>query len=280
MKRLFLLVLLGLSLMGYAQQTRQLTILHTSDTHSRIDPIPSSAADSAAGLGGIVRRATFLKQYRAVHPDLLLFDSGDFSQGTPYYTFFQGEVEVRLMNYMGYTAITIGNHEYDFGLENMARIFRMAEFPVVCANCDFTGTPLEGVVKPYTVVERQGIRIGIFGLSPRLAGLVPTDKYGDVRYLDPIATTREVVKTLREQERCEVVICLSHLGFDVDMKLAQQVRNVDLYVGGHSHTFLKDMKYATDLDQRHIPIVQSGCFGITVGEIKVNCRRRTGQQTI
>lgn len=278
MKRLFLLVLLGLSLMGYAQQTRQLTILHTSDTHSRIDPIPSSAADSAAGLGGIVRRATFLKQYRAVHPDLLLFDSGDFSQGTPYYTFFQGEVEVRLMNYMGYTAITIGNHEYDFGLENMARIFRMAEFPVVCANCDFTGTPLEGVVKPYTVVERQGIRIGIFGLSPRLAGLVPTDKYGDVRYLDPIATTREVVKTLREQERCEVVICLSHLGIHIkglsDEELVAATEGVDLLLGGHTHTVMKEPQNYLNAAGQHMTVLHSGDRGTALGEVTLTLTKQ------
>lgn len=278
MKRLFLLVLLGLSLMGYAQQTRQLTILHTSDTHSRIDPIPSSAADPAAGLGGIVRRATFLKQYRAVHPDLLLFDSGDFSQGTPYYTFFQGEVEVRLMNYMGYTAITIGNHEYDFGLENMARIFRMAEFPVVCANCDFTGTPLEGVVKPYTVVERQGIRIGIFGLSPRLAGLVPTDKYGDVRYLDPIATTREVVKTLREQERCEVVICLSHLGINIkglsDEELVAATEGVDLLLGGHTHTVMKEPQNYLNAAGQHMTVLHSGDRGTALGEVTLTLTKQ------
>ena len=278
MKRLFLLVLLGLSLMGYAQQTRQLTILHTSDTHSRIDPIPSSAADSAAGLGGIVRRATFLKQYRAVHPDLLLFDSGDFSQGTPYYTFFQGEVEVRLMNYMGYTAITIGNHEYDFGLENMARIFRMAEFPVVCANCDFTGTPLEGVVNPYTVVERQGIRIGIFGLSPRLAGLVPTDKYGDVRYLDPIATTREVVKTLREQERCEVVICLSHLGINIkglsDEELVAATEGVDLLLGGHTHTVMKEPQNYLNAAGQHMTVLHSGDRGTALGEVTLTLTKQ------
>lgn len=278
MKRLFLLVLLGLSLMGYAQQTRQLTILHTSDTHSRIDPIPSSAADSAAGLGGIVRRATFLKQYRAVHPDLLLFDSGDFSQGTPYYTFFQGEVEVRLMNYMGYTAITIGNHEYDFGLENMARIFRMAEFPVVCANCDFTGTPLEGVVKPYTVVERQGIRIGIFGLSPRLAGLVPTDKYGDVRYLDPIATTREVVKTLREQERCEVVICLSHLGINIkglsDEELVAATEGVDLLLGGHTHTVMKEPQNYLNAAGQRMTVLHSGDRGTALGEVTLTLTKQ------
>lgn len=278
MKRLFLLVLLGLSLMGYAQQTRQLTILHTSDTHSRIDPIPSSAADFAAGLGGIVRRATFLKQYRAVHPDLLLFDSGDFSQGTPYYTFFQGEVEVRLMNYMGYTAITIGNHEYDFGLENMARIFRMAEFPVVCANCDFTGTPLEGVVKPYTVVERQGIRIGIFGLSPRLAGLVPTDKYGDVRYLDPIATTREVVKTLREQERCEVVICLSHLGINIkglsDEELVAATEGVDLLLGGHTHTVMKEPQNYLNAAGQHMTVLHSGDRGTALGEVTLTLTKQ------
>lgn len=144
-------VLLG----STAQQTKQLVILHTSDTHSRIEPIDPHAADRYAGMGGVVRRATFLKDFRAGNPDVLLFDCGDISQGTPYYNLFQGEVEVKMMNLMGYDAMTIGNHEFDFGLDNMARLFRMADFPVVCANYDVTGTVLEGLVKPYVVLNRR-----------------------------------------------------------------------------------------------------------------------------
>ena len=139
------------------QSGKQLFILHTSDTHSRIEPISAEAADEYAGMGGVVRRAGFVKQFRGKHPDMLLLDCGDISQGTPYYNFFKGELEVKMMNLMGYDAMTIGNHEFDFGLENMAELFRMADFPVVCSNYDVTGTVLEGLVKPYiTLGARRG----------------------------------------------------------------------------------------------------------------------------
>ena len=159
-----------------AQKTKQLVILQTSDTHSRIEPISVNAADRYAGMGGTVRRATFIKEARKINPNLLLFDCGDISQGTPYYNLFQGEVEVKMMNLMGYDAMTIGNHEFDFGLENMARLFRMANFPVVCSNYDVTGTVLEGLVKPYTTFNRNGLKIGVFGLAPKMEGLVQPDK--------------------------------------------------------------------------------------------------------
>lgn len=174
-----------------AQKTKQLVILQTSDTHSRIEPIAVNAADRYAGMGGTVRRATFIKEARKVNPDLLLFDCGDISQGTPYYNLFQGEVEVKMMNLMGYDAMTIGNHEFDFGLENMARLFRMANFPVVCANYDVTGTVLEGLVKPYTTFSRNGLKIGVFGLAPKMEGLVQADKCEGVVYNDPIEVAQK-----------------------------------------------------------------------------------------
>ena len=163
MKRIsiYCLLMFCALLTASAQQTKQLVILHTSDTHSRIEPIDQHAADPYAGAGGVVRRATFLKDFRTKNPDVLLFDCGDISQGTPYYNLFRGEVEVRMMNLMGYDAMTIGNHEFDFGLDNMARLFRMAHFPVVCANYDVTGTVLEGLVKPYVVLERGGMKIKV-----------------------------------------------------------------------------------------------------------------------
>ena len=140
---------------------------------------------------------TYVKQQRKLTPNLLLFDCGDFSQGSPYYSMFKGDVEIGLMNIMGYDAATIGNHEFDFGLDNMARIFKIAKFPIVCANYDFSRTVLEGIVKPYTVIKRNGVKIGVFGLSPKLEGLVVRENYGKIKYLDPIAVTRDVVKTLR-----------------------------------------------------------------------------------
>lgn len=274
---LTLILLLGCTLTLPAQSTRTLNILHTSDTHSRIDPIPTSSGDKSAGLGGTVRRATFIKEYRAQHPDMLLLDCGDFSQGTPYYNFFQGEAEVRMMNLMGYEAATIGNHEFDFGLENMARLFGIANFPVVCANYDFRGTPLEGIVRPYTVLERKGIRIGIFGLSPRLAGLVPANKYGDTQFLDPIETTRQVVKCLRDEERCDVVICLSHLGIDIkglsDEELVAATEGIDLLLGGHTHTVMEEPRTYLNAAGKEMSVLHSGAQGVGVGEVILTLER-------
>lgn len=198
-----------------AQKTKQLVILQTSDTHSRIEPISVNAADRYAGMGGTVRRATFIKEARKINPNLLLFDCGDISQGTPYYNLFQGEVEVKMMNLMGYDAMTIGNHEFDFGLENMARLFRMANFPVVCSNYDVTGTVLEGLVKPYTTFNRNGLKIGVFGLAPKMEGLVQADKCEGVVYNDPIEVAQKMADLLKNEEDCDVVICLSHLGYQL-----------------------------------------------------------------
>jgi len=255
-----------------AQQTKQLVILHTSDTHSRIEPIDPHAADRYAGMGGVVRRATFLKDFRAGNPYVLLFDCGDISQGTPYYNLFQGEVEVKMMNLMGYDAMTIGNHEFDFGLDNMARLFRMADFPVVCANYDVTGTVLEGLVKPYVVLNRGGMKIGVFGLSPKMEGLVQADKCEGVVYNDPIAAAQEVTDRLRAQEGCDVVICLSHLGFRIknevcDEKLAAETKGIDVILGGHSHTFMEKPAFYLNAEGKSIPVLHTGKSGIFVGEL-------------
>ena len=229
-----------------AQKTKQLVILQTSDTHSRIEPIAVNAADRYAGMGGTVRRATFIKEARKVNPDLLLFDCGDISQGTPYYNLFQGEVEVKMMNLMGYDAMTIGNHEFDFGLENMARLFRMANFPVVCANYDVTGTVLEGLVKPYTTFSRNGLKIGVFGLAPKMEGLVQADKCEGVVYNDPI-------------------------------ELAQKTNNIDAILGGHTHTFMKEPAIYLNKDGKNVPVMHTGKSGIYVGMLKLTLTEEEAQ---
>ena len=274
MKRIsiYCLLIFCVLLTASAQQTKQLVILHTSDTHSRIEPIDPHAADRYAGMGGVVRRATFLKDFRAGNPDVLLFDCGDISQGTPYYALFQGEVEVKMMNLMGYDAMTIGNHEFDFGLDNMARLFRMADFPVVCANYDVTGTVLEGLVKPYVVLNRDGMKIGVFGLSPKMEGLVQADKGEGVVYNDPIAAAQEVTDRLRAQEGCDVVICLSHLGFRIknevcDEKLAAETKGIDVILGGHSHTFMEKPAFYLNAEGKSVPVLHTGKSGIFVGEL-------------
>lgn len=256
------------------QSGKQLFILHTSDTHSRIEPISAEAADEYAGMGGVVRRAGFVKQFRGKHPDMLLLDCGDISQGTPYYNFFKGELEVKMMNLMGYDAMTIGNHEFDFGLENMARLFRMANFPVVCSNYDVTGTVLEGLVKPYTTFNRNGLKIGVFGLAPKMEGLVQADKCEGVVYNDPIEVAQKMADLLKNEEGCDVVICLSHLGYQLknapcDEELAQKTNHIDAILGGHTHTFMKEPAVYLNKDGQNVPVMHTGKSGIYVGMLKL-----------
>lgn len=279
MKRFFLTIMLAVTLLaGVQAKGRRLVILHTNDTHSCIFPLNPHLADTMlAGRGGFIRRAEMVRRERSKHPDLLLFDSGDFSQGSPYYTLYKGDVEVGLMNLMRYDAATIGNHEFDFGVENMARLFKKADFPIVCANYDFTGTALEGVVKPYVVLKRGGLRIGVFGLSPQLDGLVMAKTCAGVKYNDPVKAANDVAKLLKEREKCDIVVCLSHLGWDIigidDTELMRQTRNIDIVLGGHSHSYFNALEYVENLDGREIPNDQNGKHGIYVGKITVDFSR-------
>ena len=258
-----------------AQETKDLLILHTNDTHSRVDPMSKRAKEvELADKGGYVRRATFIKEERKQDTDLLLFDCGDFSQGTPYYNMFRGEVEVELMNEMGYDAATIGNHEFDFGLDNMLRLYKMADFPIVCANYDFTGTVLEGVVKPYVILERKGIKVGVFGLSPKLEGLVQEKNCEGVVYNEPNEVANKIAEHLKNEEKCDVVICLSHLGWksgpnnpDCDELLIPNTRNIDVVLGGHSHSFFEKTLFYKNMDGVEIPLQQMGKNGIFVGKM-------------
>ncbi len=252
--------------------SKSILVVHTNDTHSCIMPINPNYADTLqADKGGYLRRATLVSKLRNEDPDLLLFDSGDFSQGSPYYNIFKGDVEISLMNYMGYDACTIGNHEFDFGLENMARIFRMADFPVVCCNYDFTGTVLQDIVKPYIILNRKGIKIGVFGLSPKLDGLVSAENYKGVRYLDPIEEANKVAKHLKLSEGCELIICLSHLGWgesDIDdSRLIKATRYIDAVIGGHSHTYFTEPEYMVNADGQSVVCNQMGKNGRFVGTL-------------
>ena len=259
-------------------QKKQLVILHTNDTHSCVMPLNPNLADSAlAGRGGFLRRMALIEDERAKTPGLLLIDSGDFSQGSPYYNFYKGEVEVELMNRMGYDVATIGNHEFDFGLENMARIFRMAKFPIVCANYDFTGTSVEGLVKPYTIIKRNGLKIGLFGLSPQPKGLVDTTKFVGVKYLDPVETARRMAALLKTKKRCDVIICVSHLGWEdeelTDQMLVPATRDIDIVLGGHSHTYMKTLRYVKNVDGKDVPVDQNGKHGIWIGRIVLDLEK-------
>ncbi|MEG1684347.1 MAG: metallophosphatase [Bacteroides sp.] len=258
-----------------AQEVKELTILHTNDTHSRIEPIEKSAAKQA-DKAGYVRRATFIQEARKENKDILLFDSGDFSQGSPYYNMFRGEVEIGLMNEMGYNAGTIGNHEFDFGLDNMLRIFKMAKFPIVSANYNFKGTVLENIVKPYTIIKRNGLKIGVFGLGPKLDGLVQAKNCEGVEYLNPYEEANKIASLLKNEKSCDLVICLSHLGWKssandpiCDETLIPSTRNIDIVLGGHSHSFFEKPIYYKNADGKEIPLQQMGKNGVYVGKMNI-----------
>ncbi len=275
-KNIFICILLFVSSGVMAQ--KQLVILHTNDTHSTIEPLAKTLADTlVADRGGFLRRVEMIKEQRKENPKLLLFDSGDFSQGSPYYTLFKGDVEIGLMNEMKYDAVTIGNHEFDFGIDNMARIFKMAKFPVVCSNYDFTGTPLVGLVKPWIIIKRNGIKIGVFGICPKLEGLVSTKNYEPIKFLDPIKIARETADFLKNDKKCDVVICLSHLGWNIegddDVEMVEGTKNIDVVLGGHSHTYFKQLEYRKNLDGKMIPIDQNGKHAIYVGKLILNLKK-------
>lgn len=280
MKRIYIMMILALAAAGTGLAQKRLTILHTNDTHSCILPVNPNVDDTlVAGRGGYLRRIAMLKEERAKEPELLLFDSGDFSQGSAYYTLFRGDVEIGLMNRMGYQAATIGNHEFDYGLENMARLFKMADFPIVCANYDFTGTVVEDFVKPYTVIKHDGVKIGVFGLGPKMSGLISDKNIKGVKYIDPITVTKDVVKTLRDKEKCDIVICLSHLGWSIfpdidDNQLISATEGIDLVLGGHSHTYMQELNYVTDAQGKSVPDDQNGKHGVFIGKIVMELKTK------
>ena len=281
MKRTLLVLLawVALSTAALADGDKRLVILHTNDTHSTIFPVSPLIEDTMkADRGGFLRRIVLLETERAKDPDLLLFDSGDFSQGSSFYTLFKGEVEVSLMNRMHYDAVTLGNHEFDFGVENLSTQLRRANFPIVCANYDFGATPLATLVRPYVVLKRKGLRIGVFGLCPQPEGLIATENYAGITFRDPVEVTREVVHTLRTKEKCDLVICLSHLGWPAkdplsDSNVFTQTEGVDLVLGGHSHTYMQELEWLTDAQGKRVPVDQNGKHAIYVGRIVLNLSR-------
>ena len=276
MKKLHTLLIVcfvwGFGFSASAQKTKQLIILQTSDVHSRIEPI-NQKGDKNYKEGGFVRRATFLNRFRKENEHVLLFDCGDFSQGTPDYNIYKGEVEVKLMNELGYDACTIGNHEFDFGLENMARLFKMAAFPIVCSNYDLENTPLKGLVKPYIILERFGLRIGVFGLGAKPDGLIQADKCEGVVYKDPVQVSNETAALLKS-EGCDVVVCLSHLGIQTDERLIADTRNIDVVLGGHSHTFMKAPKTYLNADGKEVRLMHTGKNGVRVGHLDLTLTRK------
>ena len=256
-------------------QDRAIFLVHTSDTHSCVEPVSPNFSDTAqANKGGYLRRVVLLEEMRREHPnDMLLLDCGDFSQGSAYYNLYKGEVEVKLMNLMHYDACTIGNHEFDFGLENLARLMRMAEFPFVCCNYDFTGTPCEGLVKPYVIIERAGVRVGIFGVCPQPQGLITEKNFEGMRYTRPAQAAQPVIDRLRGEEHCDVVVCLSHLGWndapDMDQDFIANTTGLDVLLGGHSHTYFEKPRYVKDKRGHEVAVDHQGKNARFLGTIEV-----------
>lgn len=258
-------------------KTTSLTILHTNDQHSRLDPFPMDGSRNA-GRGGIARRATLIQQVRAErvegHPrNVLLFDAGDIFQGTPYFNLYKGEPEILAMNRLSYDAATIGNHDFDAGIDNMRDQFAKANFPFLIANYDFKNTTMAGRTQPYRVFKKDGIRVGVFGLGIRPEGLIPASLYKETTYLDPIEVSADVARRLRQQEKCDYIICLSHLGYKYndatvsDNVLAAKSQDIDLIIGGHTHTFLDAPVTVTNANGKPTVINQVGFGGINLGRI-------------
>ena len=257
---------------------KSLLVVHTNDTHSCIEPLNPLLSDTAqADKGGYLRRAALLRDLRSQYPDLLLFDAGDFSQGSAYYNLYKGDVEIGLMNLIGYDAATIGNHEFDFGLDNMARIFRQAHFPIVCCNYDFTGTPVEGLVRPYIIIKRAGLKIGVLGIAPQLEGLVASHTCEGVQYTDPIQAAQPVADYLKNKAKCDLVVCLSHLGWNIagisDEEFIPATRNIDIVIGGHSHTYFASPQLMKNADGIIVPDNQMGKNARFVGSLQLTLTR-------
>ena len=262
----------AVSLAAESDDFTKLTILHTNDWHSHIDPFPADAPRHA-NEGGIARRSALINQIRKEEKNVLLLDAGDAFQGTPYFNFYKGKLEFELMSEIGYDAATIGNHEFDNGLEGIDNQLPYAKFPFICSNYDFSDTILAGKTIPNKVFERGGLRIGVYGLGVELDGLVAPNKFGKTRYLDPLKVALEQEKYLREEQQADMVICLSHLGYKYkDHKISDQVIAdntfaTDLIIGGHTHTFLEHPEMHTNKAGRQILVNQVGWAGLLLGRI-------------
>lgn len=252
---------------------KKITILHTNDVHSHIDPFPSSHSQYP-NLGGVARRATLVEQIRNENPNTLLFDAGDIFQGTPYFNFYGGELEFKLMSKLKYDAATIGNHDFDNGVDGLLTQMPYASFEMLSANYDFSNTVLDGYVKPYKTYAVDGIKIGVYGLGIALDGLVTKRLYKETRYLDPFEMALDMERQLKEEELCDLVICLSHLGYDYenpqrpsDTQLAQRTHHTQLIIGGHTHTFLEKPDVRINQNGDSVLVNQVGCYGLNVGRI-------------
>lgn len=265
----------GVSLSSFSTiDTKKITILHTNDTHSHIDPFPADHPKNP-NMGGAARRAAIIESIRKEEKNVLLLDAGDIFQGTPYFNYYGGELEFKLMSMMQYDVATMGNHDFDNGIDGFYAQLPHAKFDFVSANYDFKNTVLNDIVKPYKIIIKDGIKIGIFGLGVQLDGLVDKKLYKETIYNNPIEVAQDMTRILKEEKKCDLVICLSHLGFKYkdepekpsDIVLAQKTKNIDLIIGGHTHTFLDKPVIEKNSEGKEVLINQVGCFGVNLGRI-------------
>jgi len=255
------------------EKAYKLTVLHTNDVHSRIDPFPMDGGVNQ-GLGGVAARAEIIEKIRSEQDHVLLLDAGDIFQGTPYFNFYKGEPEIKAMSSMKYDATAIGNHDFDAGLDNLAtQLTNNATFPMVVANYDFSGTPMEYKYQPYKLFKKGKIKVGVFGIGIEMAGLIPANLYGNTKYLDPVSKANEMANTLKKDKNCDLVICLSHLGNSYsdnkvsDKRLAMETENIDLIIGGHTHTFLPNPLVYKNKKGDDVLVNQVGWAGINLGRL-------------
>ena len=264
---------IGLTSLSSSVQQKKITILHTNDVHSHIDPFGPNDGRNP-NKGGVARRASLIDSIRLDNPNTLLLDAGDIFQGTPYFNYYGGELEFKLMSKLKYDAATIGNHDFDNGIDGLYTQLPYAEFEFLSANYDFSNTIMNGQVKPYKVFIKDGIKIGVFGIGIQLDGLVIKDMYKETIYLDPIEISQDMSRILKEEEGCDLIICLSHLGYNYgssekisDLKLAENSTNIDLIIGGHTHTFLPKPTVVKNSKGNNMLVNQVGCYGINLGKI-------------
>lgn len=264
----------------------KLTILHTNDTHSRLEPFPMDGGRNQ-GLGGIAGRARLINQIRQQEEHVLLLDAGDIFQGTPYFNIYKGEPEIKAMTSLGYDASTIGNHDFDAGMENLAtQLSKHANFPMLVCNYDFTGTPMEYKTQPYKIFKKGKIKIGVFGVGIEGKGLIPDNLFGATKYLDPVQKANEVAGKLKRDNKCDLIICLSHLGYKYkenkvsDEVLAKETENIDLIIGGHSHTFLDNPVIFKNRKNDDVVVNQVGFAGIILGRLDFEFSKFSGKKMI
>ena len=268
------LSVMGLNSCNLLDNDIKLTILHTNDVHSQIEPFPLNH-NEYPNRGGFARRANIFKDLMKINPNTLIFDAGDIFQGTPYFNFFKGDLELKLMKKMGYNAATIGNHEFDAGLNSLKKNILNNDFQFISSNYNFDNTELEGLVSKYKVYRRQGIKIGVFGLGIELKGLVNSSLYRETKYYDPVEIANEMTRKLKEK-KCDLIICISHLGHTYqndkisDLKLGKLTSDIDLIIGGHTHTLLKEPEIIKNSKNEDVIINQVGSNGVYVGKIDFN----------